>query len=88
MGDDDRSGGVAHRLMPTQRRMHPRRRAVSAAVAAWAVLASETSDDHDDHDHNRAYCVHALSAAAELRSKAAIRRLVALILDGLRPIEP
>jgi AcrR family transcriptional regulator len=30
------------------------------------------------------YCVHALSAAGDLRSEAAVRRLVAVTLDGLR----
>ncbi|WP_427132403.1 TetR/AcrR family transcriptional regulator [Pseudarthrobacter sp. S9] len=31
------------------------------------------------------YCLHALAAAANLPSKAAVRRLVQLTLDGLRP---
>jgi AcrR family transcriptional regulator len=31
------------------------------------------------------YCLHALSAASRLPSKAAVRRLVAVTLDGLRP---
>jgi hypothetical protein len=30
------------------------------------------------------YCLHALSAASSLKSKAAVRRLVAVILAGLR----
>lgn len=32
------------------------------------------------------YCLHALTAAAGLTSKAAVTRLVAVTLDGLRPI--
>jgi len=32
-----------------------------------------------------AYCLHALSAASSLPSKAAVRRLVAVTLSGLRP---
>ncbi|MFD7323189.1 TetR/AcrR family transcriptional regulator [Streptomyces sp. NPDC059875] len=32
------------------------------------------------------YCLHALTAAAALTSKAAVRRLVAVTLDGLRPV--
>jgi hypothetical protein len=32
------------------------------------------------------YCVHALSAAADMPSKAAVRRLVAVTLSGLRPV--
>lgn len=31
------------------------------------------------------YCLHALAAAGSLRSKAAVRRLVAVILAGMRP---
>jgi hypothetical protein len=31
------------------------------------------------------YCLHALAAAGSLRSRAAVRRLVAVTLAGLRP---
>ncbi|HEY2305187.1 MAG TPA: hypothetical protein VGI05_04830 [Streptosporangiaceae bacterium] len=31
------------------------------------------------------YCLHALTAASTLPSKAAVRRLVAVTMDGLRP---
>jgi AcrR family transcriptional regulator len=34
------------------------------------------------------YCVHALAAAGELRSTAAVRRLVSVTLAGLRPSPP
>jgi AcrR family transcriptional regulator len=36
-------------------------------------------------DELATYCLHALSAASSLRSRAAVRRLVALTLTGLRP---
>jgi AcrR family transcriptional regulator len=36
-------------------------------------------------DELASYCLHALAAASSLRSKAAVRRLVGLILVGLRP---
>lgn len=36
-------------------------------------------------DELAAYCVHALDAASNLRSKAAVHRLVAVVLAGLRP---
>jgi AcrR family transcriptional regulator len=32
-----------------------------------------------------AYCLHALGAAGKMRSRTAVRRLVTVILDGLRP---
>lgn len=31
------------------------------------------------------YCLHALTAASSLPSEAAVRRLVTVTLDGLRP---
>lgn len=36
-------------------------------------------------DELAAYCLHAVSAAAELTSQAAVRRLLAVTLTGLRP---
>lgn len=38
-----------------------------------------------DPDELVTYCLHALSAASQLRSRAAVRRLVAITLAGLRP---
>lgn len=39
-------------------------------------------------DELASYCLHALAAAGGLRSKAAVRRLVTLVLAGLRPLNP
>jgi len=46
-----------------------------------------TGDLRDDiePDELASYCLHALTAASSLRSKAATRRLVTVILAGLRP---
>ena len=48
---------------------------------------AETGDIRDDVDPDElvAYCLHALSAASRLPSKAAVRRLVAVTVEGLRP---
>lgn len=48
--------------------------------------AAATSDLRDDvaPDELASYCLHALTAASSLPSKAAVRRLVAVILDGLQ----
>jgi AcrR family transcriptional regulator len=48
---------------------------------------AETGDVRDDVGPNElaSYCLYALSAASSLPSKAAVRRLVTVILDGLRP---
>jgi AcrR family transcriptional regulator len=47
----------------------------------------ETGDLRDDvaPDELTSYCLHALTAASSLRSKAAVRRLVTVTLAGLRP---
>ncbi|RWE07821.1 MAG: TetR/AcrR family transcriptional regulator [Mesorhizobium sp.] len=46
-----------------------------------------TGDLRDDvaPDELATYCLHALTAASSLRSKAAVRRLVAVTLTGLKP---
>ncbi len=49
--------------------------------------AAETGDLRGDipPDELASYCLHALAAASSLRSKAAVRRLVAVTLAGLKP---
>jgi len=48
--------------------------------------AAQNGDVRDDvaPDELASYCLHALTAASTLPSKSAVRRLVAVILDGLR----
>jgi AcrR family transcriptional regulator len=48
---------------------------------------AETGDVRDDvaPDELASYCLHALTAASSLPSKAAVRRLVKVTLAGLRP---
>jgi AcrR family transcriptional regulator len=48
------------------------------------VRAGEVRDDVAP-DELASYCLHALTAAASLPSKAAVRRLVAVTLTGLQP---
>ena len=49
--------------------------------------AAETGDVRNDVAPSElaSYCLHALTAASSLPSKAAVRRLVTVILAGLRP---
>jgi AcrR family transcriptional regulator len=49
--------------------------------------AAETGNVRDDvaPDELAGYCLHALAAASRLPSKTAVRRLVTVILAGLRP---
>jgi AcrR family transcriptional regulator len=51
------------------------------------VEGAEAGDLRDDIPPNElaSYCLHALSAASALPNKAAVRRLVAVTLAGLRP---
>jgi AcrR family transcriptional regulator len=51
--------------------------------------AAENGEIRDDvpSDELTNYCLHALTAAGKLQSKAAARRLVQLTLDGIRPSE-
>jgi hypothetical protein len=62
------------------------------ANEAWGVLnpagvRAADGDLRDDvaPDELASYCLHALTAASSLPSKAAVRRLVNVILAGLRP---
>jgi AcrR family transcriptional regulator len=50
-------------------------------------VAAQTGDVRDDiaADELATYCLHSLTAAGALPSKAAVRRLVAVTLAGLRP---
>jgi AcrR family transcriptional regulator len=58
-----------------------------AMVRELVTKAVEGGDVRDDvaPDELASYCLHALTASNRLPSKAAVRRLVALTLDGLRP---
>lgn len=55
-------------------------------VRALLAEAASTGDVRDDiaPDELARYCLHTLAAAADLPSRAAVRRLVRLTLDGLR----
>jgi AcrR family transcriptional regulator len=50
------------------------------------VAAEGNVRDDVPVDELAAYCVHALDAASDLHSKAAVHRLVAVVLSGVRPI--
>ncbi len=54
------------------------------------TVAAGTGDVRDDvaPDELASYCLHALTAARGLPSSAAVRRLVTVILAGLRAHEP
>ena len=65
-------------------RAHDRLARLVAEVLAEAAAAGRVRGDVPPAELAR-YCLHALSAVAALPSKAAVRRLVAVTLDGVRP---
>ncbi|MBA2455117.1 MAG: TetR/AcrR family transcriptional regulator [Nocardioidaceae bacterium] len=60
---------------------------LSGFIRELLTEGAETGDIRTDvaPDELASYCLHALTAASSLRSKAAVRRLVAVTLAGLRP---
>ena len=63
---------------------HEHLRGFIGELIAEGTVAGELRDDVPA-DELAAFCLGALSGAGQLRSKAAVRRLVAVALDGLRP---
>jgi len=62
-------------------------RALRPPCTALAADATRTGDVRDDvpSEELASYTLHALAAAAGLPSEAAVRTLVTVTLDGLRP---
>ncbi len=60
---------------------------LSAFVRDLVAEGAETGDLRDDvpPEELASYCLHAVAAATGLPSKAAVRRLVTVLLAGLRP---
>jgi AcrR family transcriptional regulator len=60
---------------------------LTSLIEGLLADAAATGDVRDDTAPGElaAYCLHALSAAGTLPSEAAVRRLVTVILAGLRP---
>ena len=60
---------------------------LSGLIRDLLIDAAEAREVRDEvaPDELATYCLHALTAASSMPSKAAVRRLVALTLAGLRP---
>ncbi|MDQ6901044.1 MAG: TetR/AcrR family transcriptional regulator [Candidatus Dormibacteraeota bacterium] len=60
---------------------------LSSFICDLLIEGAETGDLRDDvpPDELASYCLHALTTASSLPSKAAVRRLVTVTLAGLRP---
>ena len=79
---DAELAAVLHRDEQVAAARHRLRRLLAGLIAE-AAAAGAVRDD-TAADELAAYALHALGAAGELRSAAAVRRLVALTLAGLR----
>jgi AcrR family transcriptional regulator len=79
-------GELAALVHRPQNLARPQQRVVEFVrpLIAAAAKAGEARDDVAA-DELAQYCVHALGAAAGLRTRAAVRRLVMVVLAGLRP---
>jgi AcrR family transcriptional regulator len=71
---DDRLAGAQHNL-----------RSMIRDLVAEGAASGKLRDDVSP-DELASYCLHALTAAGNLPSKAAVRRLVGVTLAGMRPI--
>jgi AcrR family transcriptional regulator len=83
LGHDAEIGAVLHRGDHVAHAEKHLRTFVSDLLAE-GVAAGEVRDDVDP-DELAGYCLHALAAAGGLTSEAAVRRLVRVTVDGLRP---
>jgi AcrR family transcriptional regulator len=81
-GHDDGLAAFLHRDPQVARAQHQLRDMV-ADLLAEAAKAGQIRDDVAPSEL-ASYCLHALSAAGSLPSKAAVRRLVTVTLAGLR----
>jgi AcrR family transcriptional regulator len=80
---DTELAAFLHRDEQVARAQHQLRRMIRDLLTE----AAKTGDLRDDvaPDELATYCLHALTAASSLPSKAAVRRLVTVTLAGLRP---
>ena len=65
----------------------PAQRQVHDMIRDLLIEAAKTGEVRGDvaPDELASYCLHALAGAGSQRSKAAVRRLVSVTMDGLRP---
>ncbi|KAB1143291.1 TetR/AcrR family transcriptional regulator [Streptomyces luteolifulvus] len=82
-GHDPEISAVLHRGDHVDRAERHLLRFVGELLAE-GVEAGEVRDDVSP-DELAGYCLHALAAAGGLKSRAAVRRLVRVTVDGLRP---
>jgi hypothetical protein len=68
-------------VAPAQQQVHH----MISELLASGVQAGNVRDDVGV-DELASYCIHALAAAGSLRSTSAVRRLVTVVLAGLRPV--
>jgi len=82
-------GGELAALLHRGEHVARARHHLSDFIRALLIEGGETGDVRDDvaPDELANFCLNSLTAAGSLTSKAAVRRLVMVILSGLRPRE-
>jgi hypothetical protein len=80
---DTELAAFLHRDQQVTRAQHRLRDVVRNLMRDAAAVGYVRGDVSPDELAN--YCLHALTAASSLPSKAAVRRLVSVTLAGLRP---
>lgn len=80
---DAETAGLLHRDEHVAAAGHQVRAMLRDLLAAAATEGSVRSDVSPEE--LAGYCVHALAAASDLRSRAALERLVEVTMTGLRP---
>lgn len=83
---EHRGGELATRLHGGEHAQHARRE-LQRLVRDLVVAGAMAGDVRDDiaPDELAGFCLHALARAADLASGAAVRRLVTLTIDAIRP---
>ena len=81
-----RDAGFAE-LLHRDDQIGPAQRQVHDMIRDLMIEAAKTGEVRGDvaPDELASYCLHALAGAGSQRSKAAVRRLVSVTMDGLRP---
>lgn len=86
--EEERHGTGLAALLHRDQQVGRAQQQVREMIRDLVAEGAATGDLRDDvaPDELAGYCLHAVTAASTLPSKAAIRRLVAVILAGLHPI--
>ena len=83
----ERYGGEIASLVHSRKHVARAQRRLNHLIRDLLIAAAKTGDARKDvaPDELVSYCLHALAAASDVPTKAAVRRLAEITLAGLRP---